>query len=218
LHLNVYGVDEALHADMSRLRDNCFELIEELRRRGLFFVLNHPFQSFRTIGAAQRYLPAVLDVVPAVEVCNSTSPRSHRAVLESMIRRAGAPFPVAVGGSDAHTRRRIAAVATAAPGATRQEFLHSLRQGRCAIVGESCGSWALVRDVYAIVGRYYAELLHRRRLASVLGGAALLPAALLGAPAAFTLLQAARQEWIARCGPWARRSSSARTERCWTER
>lgn len=209
LHLNVYGVDEEIHADLGRLRPNCFELMAELHRRNLFFVLNHPFQSFRSIGAAQRYLAAVLPLVPAVEVCNSTSPRSHRAVLESLTRSATATSPVSVGGSDAHTLRRIAAVCTAAPGDTKSEFLNNVRRGTCAIIGDAQGLWDLVRDVYCIVGQYYGRLygsngsvVGLRRLKNIVCSAALFPAALAGLPAALTLLQAGRQEWIARCGPW----------------
>ena len=213
LHLNVYGLDERTHADLARTRADCFEAVTYLREKGLLFVLNHPFQSFRSIGAARRHLAALLPLLPAIEVCNSTSPRSHRPVLEAMLLRGGS-FPRAwVGGSDAHTARRIAAAYTTAPGASKQEFLDSIRQGRCTIGGDALGVPALIRDVYQIIGEYYrttsGSLLPTGEgldLSNILGSVALLPPVLVGLPAVLAALHMARQEWIARGGSWARES------------
>ena len=204
VHLNVYEVDERLHADLVRLRGDCFELVAELHRRGLFFALNHPFQSFRSLPAARHRLPDLFPRFPAIEVVNSTSPRSHRRVLESLLASPGQGRAAWVGGSDAHTLPRIASVYTAAPGASRREYLDSVREGVAVIGGEAGGLATLMRDVYAIVGTYYARR-HRsvwppslNRVRSLALAAALLPATLVGVPALVTLLSALRQEWIAR--------------------
>jgi len=210
IHVNVLDVDEELHADIVRLRGDGMALLAELRRRGCFFVLNHPFQSFRSIGAARRRLSQVLPLCPAVEVCNGTSPRSHVGVLEALLGHAGGERVVRVGGSDAHTLQGIASVHTAAPGATKREYLASLRSGTCAILGRPRGVAALIGDVYAIVGEYYARLYGEpaprssRWRRSFTVASALLPAVALGVPAAITACQALRQEYIARFGPWAR--------------
>jgi len=216
LHINVFDVDEALHSDLAKLRGNCHELIAELRRRDLLFVLNHPFQSFRSIGAASRRLGEVLSLFPAVEVCNGTSPRSHVPALEAMLQGNPGERAVQLGGSDAHTRAGIASVYTAAPATTKAEYLECLRSGTCAIGGAPRGFGALVRDVYLIVGQYYARLygspgpVTRRRLKNLVAATALLPASVLGVPAGVTALQVARQEWIARFGPWRRTPDRAR--------
>lgn len=205
IHLNVYGVDEAFHRDLTRLRPNCFELIQELRARGTFFTLNHPFQSFRTIGAARRHLPEILPLVQAVETCNSTSPRSHRGILEAWFReRPGTPS-VFVGGSDAHTVPRIAAVRTAAPGDTKEEFLESIRRGECAIEGEEQGLGRLLADVYSVIGTYYRTLYGpryplgtARRLKNIAFSGVLIPVVLSGYPAAAAFVQLTRQEIVGR--------------------
>jgi predicted metal-dependent phosphoesterase TrpH len=215
IHINVLDVDEAFHADLTRLRGNCFELVAELRRRGRLFVLNHPFQSFRSIATARRRLAEVLPLFPAVEVCNGTSPRSHSRVLGAMLRHDEYRGTVRLGGSDAHTCAGIASVHTAAPASSKAEFLGCLRSGACAIGGQARGGAALVCDVYVIVGQYYARLYTRpfpmsaRRLKNLVCATALLPAAIAGVPALVTTLQVARQEWIARFGPWARRPAPA---------
>ena len=213
IHVGVLDVDEALHDDLSRLRDDCFELIAELARRGRWFVLNHPFQSFRTVAEAERRLREVLPLFPAVEVSNGTSPPSHVAILEALLCDRGV---ARIGGSDAHTLAGIGAVRTAAPARNKAEFLAALRAGTCVIEGRPRGFFALVRDVYAIIGQYYARLYGRprplsaRRLRSLAAGTALLPASLLGVPFALSALQYARQEWIARRGSWAADGSVAR--------
>jgi predicted metal-dependent phosphoesterase TrpH len=216
IHVNVFDVDERLHAEIVRLRPNAFELVAELAARGRLFALNHPFQSFRSIRSAERWLAALVPLFPAIEQCNSTSPRSHRRIVESLVRRcAPAPGPVRIGGSDAHTPSRIARVFTTAPGASKHEFLDSIRRGTCAIGGAVPGLGALVADVYRVVGRHYLSLCQRRdrprRAIHVVASAALLPATLLGAPALVTALSAARQEWIARFGPWSSRAVDLRS-------
>src|SRR5262245_7466118 len=209
IHLNVYGVDEGTHQDLMRLRGDALETIAYLNRRGLPFVLNHPFQSFRSIRAARRHLSVLLPRVPAVEVCNSTSPRVRRRVLESMLDGFADPSCARIGGSDAHTGRRIAAAWTVAPGATKAEFLDSIRRGECEAAGAALGLGALVSDIYQIVWEYYARLYgggpnagRRRRPGNVLGSMALLPAVVLGLPATLTALHVARQVFIARFGRW----------------
>ena len=208
-HLGIYEVDERIHEDLVRLKEDGRATMDYLRTRGLLFSLNHPFQSFRTIGAARRFLDEILPLVPAVETCNSASPPSHQPVLEAMLAgRAGGPI-VGIGGSDAHTPQRVAAAFTAAPATTKEEFIDSIRQGRCCAGGQALGLGALIGDVYRIIGEYYASLVPTPRRQSalrtvhgLLGTLALTPAVLLGLPAILASLHTARQEWIGRFGPW----------------
>lgn len=209
IHVNVFGVDERLHDDMARLRDNCFALIAELRRRDLLFVLNHPFQSFSSARVAERLLAEILPFFPAIEVSNSTSPRCHRRILESMLRVDALSHLACVGGSDAHTATRIASVHTVAPAGTKTEFLASIRRGECRVDGSVPGLGALLRDVYLIIGQYHKRLYFhpypfskRRKIVNLVSSGMLIPATLGGVPAFITLAKYARQYWVARTGPW----------------
>jgi predicted metal-dependent phosphoesterase TrpH len=212
LHLAVYGLNEKDHRVLARLSDDAFEAIAYLRERGLLFALNHPFQSFRSIRAARRELPRLLSLVPAVEVANSSSPPSHRPAVEAMLEAfAGArgTAHARIGGSDAHTTRRVAATHTLAPGRTKEEFLESIRRGVCAVGGEAMGLPALLRDVYLIIGQYYRAVhapsrspVASRDLRNILGSIGLLPGVLFGLPVSLTSLHVLRQEWIARAGRW----------------
>ena len=211
IHLSVFGIDEKIHAEIAKARGDALEVLALFEERRLLFSLNHPFQSFRTIRTARRHLEAVLPHVPAVEVCNSTSPRSHRRIVEAFLDARGGRRPVGIGGSDSHTERRVAAAWTAAPGETKEEFLASLAAGVGAIGGEARGIGALLGDVHRIIGEYYARLygLGRRQeppltVGNLLGSIALLPGVVLGVPTLLTSLHMARQEWIARRGRWGR--------------
>lgn len=211
IHVNVFGVDEQLHDDLTRLRGNCFELTAELRNRNVLFTLNHPFQSFRSRRAAERHLAELLPLFPAIEVSSSTSPRCHRTILETILRVGGLSNLACVGGSDAHTTSRIAAVHTLAPAGSKSEFLDSIRRGNCSIDGSSQGLSVLLRDVYLIIGQYHRRLCfephplgRRRKLVNLVSSGMLLPATLLGVPALLTLTKYLRQQWIARTGPWER--------------
>ena len=213
IHVNVFGVDERLHDDLTRLRGNCFELISELRSRDVLFALNHPFQSFGSCRAAERHLAEIVPLFPAIEVANSTSPRCHRLILETMLRVANPTRIARIGGSDAHTTARIAAVHTLAPADSKLEFLESIRRGNCLIAGSPQGLRALLRDVYHVVGRYHWSLCfephplgRRRRLVNVVSCGLLLPATLLGAPALLTSAKYLRQKQIARSESWRRQT------------
>lgn len=205
IHVGVLGVDERLHDDMKRLRRDAPGLLAHLCARRVPFVLNHPFQSFRSARSAFEQLAPILPAFALVESRNSTSPACHARAVEALLGAAPAAPRGRAGGSDAHTRRRIAAAWTEAPGRTKEEFLRSLRDGECVAAGGAQGLPALVRDVYAVIAAYYRRTwsVPRARgeegaLRNLLGSMLLLPAVVGGLPAILTSLHALRQEWIGR--------------------
>ena len=209
LHLGVYGIDESIHADLKRAGADLFDTVDYLRESGLLFALNHPFQSFRSIRSARRHLRDILPHFSVVEVCNSSSPRVHRRAVEALVAQSGARSCARLGGSDAHTPGRVAAAFTLAPGATKEDFLASIRRGECAIGGEALGFPQLLADLYRVIFQYYVGLYgparsgaERRRVEHYLGSLLLLPGVILGVPALLATLHVARQEWIARLGAW----------------
>jgi predicted metal-dependent phosphoesterase TrpH len=157
IHLGVYGLTEAMHAELQPLRQNALELIDYLRERDTFFAFNHPFHFFRHQIPLEQYLE-LLALVPAVEVRNGTMLPRHNELVEAVWQRArGAGAPV-VAGSDAHTIRRVARTWTEAPGATAAEFLASLRAGLGRAAGSHGHAWAVAGDAYGVVARYAASV------------------------------------------------------------
>lgn len=164
VHIAAYGMDEALHQHVQRLRANVHDVVACLRERGVPAVLNHPFHFFRNQVPLEEYL-TLLGTVDGVEVRNGAMLAAHNELAERVVEDGaawscgGRPGPLAaVGGSDAHTLRRVGRTWTAAPAATRDEFLACLREGNTTAGGDHGSSLDLAADIYAVIGRYWLAL------------------------------------------------------------
>lgn len=193
VHVNVFGVDEATHADMARLKPDIFELSAYLKSRGLFHVLNHPFQSYRLQRPPMRYIEDVLELFDHFEVGNCTLPERHNKAVAEMLDYATALYvkKIGVGGSDAHTLRHIGLCHTEAPVAPeggKQQWLTAVARGEGRAVGRTIGAAGLAANVYRIIGQYYLslrdpEVRRHMRAENYLAAAALAPACVAGLPA-----------------------------------
>jgi len=156
VHLGVYGITEAMHADLQPLRGNVVEAMDYLAARGVFFAFNHPFFFFRHQVPLDDYLRLIVRA-PAAEVRNgSMLPRHNEVVEEWWTRRQAAARVTA--GSDAHTLRRVGRTWTEAPGKTAAEFLASLRAGAGRAGGEHGWAGTIAGDAYGVVARYAASI------------------------------------------------------------
>jgi predicted metal-dependent phosphoesterase TrpH len=163
VHLGVYGIDERLHRELQSLRGNVFDVIAWLREEGVFFSLNHLFHFYRRQAPLSAYL-RLLDEVPALEGRNGTMLQAHNELVVELARKWCGPVPIAggplgvVGGSDAHTLRRVGRTWTTGSGRTRHEFLESLRLGHGSVGGEHGGAAAVAGDAYGVIRGYVASL------------------------------------------------------------
>ena len=130
VHLGVYGMTEALHRDIQPLRGNAFDVIACLRSAGVFFSLNHLLHFYRWQTPLRDYL-RLLEEVPALEARNGAMLPAHNLLIEAIVKRMNGTETTlsAIGGSDAHTLRRVGSTWTEAPGRNREEFLDSLKRG-----------------------------------------------------------------------------------------
>jgi predicted metal-dependent phosphoesterase TrpH len=162
VHIGAYGISERIHRDIQPLRRNVFEAVAYLRSEGVFYALNHPFFLFNGQLPLDEYLGIARRLFPAFEVRNGTMLAAHNELAEAIVDRwsASSPRPLtAIGGSDSHTLRGIGTTYTEAPGSTRDEFLQSLRAGRARACGRHGSTWREAREIYGVVGRYWATLL-----------------------------------------------------------
>jgi predicted metal-dependent phosphoesterase TrpH len=161
VHIGAYGISERVHRDIQPLRRNLFEAVAYLRSEGVFYALNHPFFFFKGQLPLGDYLDLALRLFPAFEVRNGTMLAAHNELAEAIVRHwsLSSPSPLTnIGGSDSHTLGGIGTTYTEAPGTTRDEFLQSLRVG-CARAGGRHGStWREAREIYGVIGRYWATL------------------------------------------------------------
>jgi len=158
VHFGVYGMTERLHDALQPLRRDAFEVAARLREAQVFFALNHLLHFYRGQLPLPSYL-RLLDAVPAVEARNGTMIAEHNALVE---RLAGEWRPLAplamVGGSDAHTLRRIGRTWTEAAASDVGSFLAGLREGRSRASGAHGGTACVAGDAYGVVARYAASL------------------------------------------------------------
>lgn len=195
VHVNVLGVDEAIHADLQKAKENIYELVGFLRSRNLLHVLNHPLQSYRMQKRPMRFVEDVLELFSHLELGNGTLPRQQNLAAAGMLeygRRMGLAR-TGVGGSDAHGMRPIGAYATLAPGDDTRSWLASVAAGDCLVIGREIGLFELVGQVYGIVGRYYRQIgtpPGRRGMAPLnyLAATGFVPICLAGAPLFMNLL------------------------------
>ena len=183
VHIAAYDMTESLHRDVQHLRGNVFEVTGRLRQAGVFFALNHLLHFYRRQLPLDRYLELVNEV-PALEVRNGTMLPAHNALCERMVAALQGPTPGQmpglttfargatvvekprptsfslgmIGGSDAHTLRRVGTTWTEAPGTTREQFMDSLKRGLSRPGGMHGGTAPVAGDAYGVVSRYIATL------------------------------------------------------------
>ena len=160
VHIGAYGISERIHRDIQPLRGSVFDAVAYLRTEGIFYALNHPFFFYRGQLPFADYLAAAR-LFPAFEVRNGTMLTEHNELVAAIVRRwaASSAGPLtAIGGSDSHTLAGIGTTYTEAPGSTRGEFLASLRAGHGRPGGRHGSVWREAREIYGVVGRYWAAL------------------------------------------------------------
>jgi predicted metal-dependent phosphoesterase TrpH len=161
VHIGAYDISERIHRDIQPLRRDVFDAVAYLESEGVFYSLNHPFFFFKGQLPFDEYL-GLARLFPAFEVRNGTMLAAHNELADAIVRQwsASSPTPLsAIGGSDSHTLGGIGTTYTEAPGATLGEFLQSLRAGRACAGGRHGSTWREAREIYGVVGRYWATLL-----------------------------------------------------------
>lgn len=183
LHVGVFGLDEARHREIARLRGNALELAAYCRAEGLPYALMHPGNAFLPRRQEARYWELALEHFPLWEAANgSISPR-HADIVAHVLAHAGRA-PGLIAGSDAHTRGRLAACHTV------------LREGAfepAAIAGAGCSLPSQLGDVYGLILAYLREVFSPspvRKTPEVFAFVLLfgIPMTLAGLPLGLTLL------------------------------
>jgi predicted metal-dependent phosphoesterase TrpH len=161
IHIGVYGHNEQQHREIQKLRGDAHELVGYLRRHRLLYVLNHFFHDFWNVRRVREYIDRMADLFNVFEARNGTLQRQHNALIGALLgrfRSVGRAVSV-VGGSDAHTLRRIGRSYTASHAKNREEFLEDIRAGRSEVFGPDPNHLTLAADIYGVVLRYYPTVL-----------------------------------------------------------
>lgn len=161
IHIGVFGIDERIHREIQRLRENAYEVAAFLREERVAFCLNHPFMFYRERVDLFAYVAILLRHFPAMEARNGTMLRAQNELVERILDQALPTGGCAArfGGSDAHVLRRVGTTYTEALASSREEFLESLRHGRSQVGGRHGSTWVLAREIYGVIFSYWASLL-----------------------------------------------------------
>jgi predicted metal-dependent phosphoesterase TrpH len=164
VHIGVYGFTEAHHREMQELRANGEELVAYLRHAQLLYVLNHFFHDFGNHRYVVGFVERMAELFDVFEVRNGSQQREHNLLVARLLeryRRNGRRVGM-VGGSDAHTLRRLGHTYTASPARNREEFLRDIHAGRTEVFGQHSDHLSLAGDIYGVVLRYYPAILSVR--------------------------------------------------------
>jgi len=163
-HIGVYGLTEAHHREIQKLRSNGAELAAYLRAANLLFVLNHLFHDFADRTRVLEFVEHMVELFDVFELRNGSQEREHNTLIAKVLGRyrgSGRPLGI-VAGSDAHTLRRLGRTYTASPARDREEFLRDIRAGRTQIFGAHSNHLSLAADIYGVVLRCYPAVLSIR--------------------------------------------------------
>lgn len=157
IHINVFGLDERIHDEIQYLRSNMFDLVAYLKKEDLLFSLNHIFRtSAKDRGRMEGLIDRLLSEFDCFEVLNGSQLKAHNEFWQAAVerwRRQGVRKGF-VGGSDAHTLRRVGTTFTAAPGASREDLLRAIREGNTFVAGAHGDFFATAFDALEVVLRY----------------------------------------------------------------
>lgn len=164
MHIGVFGITEAQHAEIQRLRRDFESLVAYLSEQGITSSLNHLFRGYRPHLDAERYLRPLVSAFDRFETRNGTQSCRYRLLTERAIGKFRRRSFGETAGSDAHTLRRVGRTWTECPGTDRESFLANLAAGRSRAGGEDGRPGLLAQDVYSVIFSYYGSLMGRSRV------------------------------------------------------
>jgi predicted metal-dependent phosphoesterase TrpH len=204
IHIGVWGLNEAQHREISRLRRNIRELVPYLKQQKLVFGINHLFQNYRMKNVAARYIGELIEMFDVFEVMNGAMASFHNKMVAQLVGtlQADGRRMSMVGGSDAHTLKHVAKVHTVSKGETPAEFIENVRAGDCFAWGSEMRFRDLVADIYLLMLAYHGQTVNDFRSAEysamdktiqLAARLASIPTAISGLPAAITSLNYLKQ-------------------------
>jgi len=204
IHVGVWGLTEAHHREIQRLRPDIRELIPYMKSQRLIFGVNHLFQNYRMRNVAARYIAELLEMFDIFEALNGAMASFHNKMVAQLVNsvQKGGRHASMIGGSDAHTLKHVAKVHTVSKGETITEFLENIRRGDCFAWGSEMRFRELIADIYLLMiaynGQARADLMSQDfsvadKTMQLAGRLASIPAAISGLPAAITSLNYLKQ-------------------------
>jgi len=174
-HVLIFDIDEAIHAEVQRIRENVYDLVAYLRQAKVHHAVAHPL-----FGVNDRltvpHFEKMLLLFRNFEINGSRDAWQNDAlhaiipnISEQTITRLADKYGIApdypqpwrknlIGGSDDHSALTIAGMSTEVEGvSTLTAFLDGLEQGGSRAVGVSSTPGIMARTLYSIAYQYYKK-------------------------------------------------------------
>jgi hypothetical protein len=177
VHVLVYNITEAQHADIQRLRVNIFDLVSYLKQAAITCAVAHPLYAVNDRLTPDHFEKLLL-LFRSFELNGDSNPDSNRCLEEMLthltpgdIERLADkhrldplwPEPwtkVFIGGSDDHSSLSIARNFTRVPGAASvAEFLDGIVKGRAETVQRPSSPQNVAHNLYSIAYQFYRHKL-----------------------------------------------------------
>jgi glycosyltransferase involved in cell wall biosynthesis len=180
-HMLVYDINEAIHEDIQKLRENIHDLVKYLRDRSIFHVLAHPLFAINdrlTIDHVEQFLLLFKNLElngardEAQNLClrqivaNLTAADLDRLAEKHQIEP-DLPEPWKknfTGGSDDHSSLNIARQYTEVRGArTPEELFREIDGGSARVLGRASTPQTMAHNLYGIAYQFYKSRFHLER-------------------------------------------------------
>jgi glycosyltransferase involved in cell wall biosynthesis len=180
-HVLVYDIDEAIHEDIHKVRDNIYELVSYLQWNNIVHVLAHPLFSINgrlTIDHVEQFLLMFKNL----ELNGARADEQNRCLQQIVARLTPADIdrladkhgiePVKVepwkknltGGSDDHSSLNIGRLYTQVNEATTLEkFFRRVGEGDCQVLGRASTPQTMAHNLYGIAYQFYKSRFHLER-------------------------------------------------------
>ena len=184
LHVLTHRITEAQHEEISRLRENVFDLVVYLNREGIHHAAAHPLYSVND-RLTVNHVEEMLLLFNTFELNGSRDAYQNRILKEILDRlteedldfledkHGVPPFGITpwkkrvIGGSDDHSALNIARTWTEVEEADSiRGFLAGVERGRARVQGRESSPKTLAHNIYSIAYQFYREKLSLDRYVS----------------------------------------------------
>jgi glycosyltransferase involved in cell wall biosynthesis len=177
-HVVVYDINDAIHRDIQKARENIFDLVDYLSRAGIVHTLAHPLYSVNDKLTIEHFEKFLL-LFKNMELNGARDDYQNFAIrtivenldpqlIDMLADKYGIipAFPEPwrknlTGGSDDHSSLNIARQFTSVKGAQNlSEFFQGIGKARSAPVGRGSGPSVMSHNIYGIAYQYYKRKLN----------------------------------------------------------
>lgn len=176
-HVLVYDINEIIHRELRKIRENIFDLVSYLRRERIFHVLAHPLYSINDKLRIEHFEKFLL-LFPNLELNGARDDYQNYCIRKvigrispGLIDRLANKHGIdpafhdpwrkhLTGGSDDHSSLNIAGQYTEVRGAkTKEEFFMGIEAGKAVVVGQGSTPQVMSHNIYGIAYQYYKRKL-----------------------------------------------------------